>query len=200
MMGFKKTFVTIAAFLTFIFILADCGGSPDTPPAASGPTNTVYLKNNIHAHEKPGRGGVVYWASYANYIGREAGHFIVPVNTPVAIGQWRRGFTVTDISTGRVIYFEFNSRHMRMGVDEYLQLITSPTKVSLSGLSKKDLKGIRDGMAYKYMSKKGVRMALGYPAVHQTPSLKDLSWTYWKNSRVMIVVDFFGDGAVRRIR
>jgi hypothetical protein len=199
MMGFKKTWGTIAAFFSVLFILTCCGGSPDRP-AASPPASTVYLKNNIHAHEKPARGGVVYWASYANYIGREAGHFIVPVNTQVAVGPWRRGFTLTDTSTNRVIYFEFNSRNMKMSLDEYLQLITSPTKVSLSGLSKKDLKGIRDGMAYKYMSKRGVRMALGYPAVHQTPSLKDLSWTYWKNSRTMIVVDFFGDGAVRRIR
>ena len=199
MMGFKRIFVTFSAFFALLFFLTGCGGSPDRP-VPSAVTSTVYLKNNIHAHEKPGRSGVVYWASYANYIGREAGHFIVPVNTEVVIGQWRRGFTITDPSSGRVIYFEFNSRHMRMGVDEYLQLITSPTKVSLSGLSKKDLKGIRDGMAYKYMSKRGVQMALGYPAVHQTPSLRDLSWTYWKNRRVMIVVDFFGDGAVRRIR
>jgi hypothetical protein len=199
MMRFKKTFATIPVFFTLLFILSGCGGSPERP-AVSGSTSTVYLKNNIHAHEKPGRGGVVYWASYANYIGQEAGHFIVPVNTEVIIGQWRRGFTITDPSNGSVIYFEFNSRHMRMSSDEYLQLITSPTEVSLSGLSKKDLKGIQDGMAYKNMSKRGVRMALGYPAVHQTPSLKDLSWTYWKNSRTMIVVDFFGDGAVRRLR
>jgi len=200
MMGFKRTFLAITAILTLLFLFFGCGGSPERPPESAPPASTVYLKNNIHAHEKAGAGGVVYWASYANYIGREEGHFIVPVNTQVAIGPWRRGFTMTDPSTGRVIYFEFNSRNMRMSLDEYLQLITSPTEISLSGLSKKDLQGIGEGMAYKYMSKKGVRMALGYPAVHKTPSLNDLSWTYWKNSRVMIVVDFFGDGAVRRIR
>ncbi|MCP4669074.1 MAG: hypothetical protein GY849_22280 [Deltaproteobacteria bacterium] len=199
-MGFKKTYVIIPAFFTLIFILSACGGS-SARSDESGSTGAVYLKNNIHAHEKPGRAGaVVYWASYANYIGRDAGHFIVPVNTRVVIGPWKRGFSMTDQAEGRVIYFEFNSRNMRMSADEYLQLITSPTEVSLSGLSEIDLKGIQDGRAYKNMSKRGVRMALGYPAVHQTPSLKDLSWTYWKNSRTMIIVDFFGDGAVRRLR
>ncbi len=199
-MRFKKAFVLIAAFFPLLYFFPGCGGS-SARPVESGSTDTVYLKNNIHVQEKPGRGGsVVYLASYVNYIGREAGHFVVPVNTRVVVGPWRRGFTITDPADGRVIYFEFNSRHMRMSVDEYLQLITAPGEVSLSGLSKRDLKGVRDGRAYKNMSKKGVRIALGYPAVHQTPSLKDLSWTYWKTSRAMIVVDFFGDGSVRRIR
>ena len=198
-MRFRKSWEVVFACFTLLVILSGCGGrSAHTAETAS--SSNLYLKNNIHAQERPGRGGVVYVASYANYIDPGPGHFIVPVNSQVVIGQWRRGFTITTPADGKVIYFEYNSRNMRMGVDEYLQLITSPTEVSLSGLSQKDLKGIKDGKAYRGMTKKGVMMALGYPAVHQTPSLKELSWTYWKNSRTMIIVDFFGDGTVRRTR
>lgn len=199
-MRFRKSCEVFLAFFTLLFILSGCGGrsAPTVEPALS---SNLYLKNNIHVQERPGRGGgVLYMASYANYIDPGPGHFIVPVNTEVVIGEWRRGFTITTPAEGKVIYFEYNSRNMRMGVDEYLQLITSPTKVSLDGLSQKDLKGIKDGKAYRGMTKRGVRMALGYPAVHKTPSLKELSWTYWKNRWTVIVVDFFGDGTVRRTR
>jgi len=50
------------------------------------------------------------------------------------------------------------------------------------------------------MTKEGVRIALGYPAVHKTPSLDGNSWTYWKNRFATTVVEFGNDGKVISIR
>ena len=153
----------------------------------------VYLQNNIHYQMGPKDSK----ASYANWTDPGAGHGILPVNSAIMISRWRRGFLITDADDGMEIFFEFHKRNMDMSVDEYLELITSPSKVSLSGLSEKDKKGIQDGKAYHGMTKKGVRMALGYPAVHRTPSLDSNTWIYWTNRFRAISVEFDNQGRVQ---
>jgi hypothetical protein len=63
-----------------------------------------------------------------------------------------------------------------------------------------DRKGISNGKADKGMSKKGVQMALGYPASHRTPSLKDNVWTYWQDRYRTKVIVFNTKGKVVEIR
>jgi hypothetical protein len=50
------------------------------------------------------------------------------------------------------------------------------------------------------MSRKGVMVALGYPAAHRTPSLDSNSWTYWTNRFKTIVVEFDAKGLVAEVR
>lgn len=170
---------------------------------ASSPVR--YLKNNIHVQKQYDRkGNPVYKASYANYTNPGAGHMIIPVNTQVQIGESRtirgRELLIVDQTDGKEIHFAYNIRHMGMSMAEYADLISSPTPVSTEGLSAKDRQGIRDGKAYPGMTKDGVRIALGYPAPHRTPSLNDNNWTYWQNRFGSMVVEFGPDGTVRRIR
>ena len=87
-----------------------------------------------------------------------------------------------------------------MSVDQYIDLIISPTKVSLKSTSEKDRKGIRDGKAYIGMTKKGVMTALGYPAAHRTSSLDNNTWVYWKNRFSTMVVEFDGNGKVKQVQ
>ena len=89
---------------------------------------------------------------------------------------------------------------MGIRMAEYIDIISSPKKVSLKGLSKLDRKGISNGKVYKGMSKKGVQMAFGYPASHRTPSLKDNTWTYWKDRHRTTVIVFDSKGKVVSIR
>jgi len=77
--------------------------------------------------------------------------------------------------------------------------ITGPSKVSLQSLSPIDKKGVSEGKAYVGMTKDGVRMALGYPALHRTPSLKSNTWTYWKNRFATGGVEFDASGRVKAV-
>lgn len=166
---------------------------------------TRYLKNNIHYQERPGRGGKIECkASYANWTDPGEGHKILPVNTGVEINVsrgWRgRKLTITKLADGKLIHFEYNERNMGIPMAEYINIISSPKKVSLKGLSNLDRKGISNGKAYKGMSKKGIQMAFGYPASHRTPSLKDNTWTFWKDRYRTTVIVFNSAGKVVEIR
>ncbi|OGP59485.1 MAG: hypothetical protein A2V65_09550 [Deltaproteobacteria bacterium RBG_13_49_15] len=157
----------------------------------------IYLKNNIHAQQ--GRRDIK--ASFANWTNPGAGHTIIPVNTAVIVDSspstFRRSvfsFTVQD--SKKTVIMEYNEKLMGMSVDDYLKLITSPNPVALEKLSAADQKGIKDGKASIGMTKDGVRMALGYPAVHMTPTLEDNKWTYWTNRFKSVVVEFDSSGKV----
>jgi len=84
----------------------------------------------------------------------------MPVNTPVKFGKYRRGLTIESMTDGRKVYFEYSAGNMRMRADQYIELIASPQKTDLNGLSEIDQKVVQDGKAYIGMSKEGVRMAM----------------------------------------
>jgi len=180
----KSTLIVLAASALLLFGLLGCASM------SSGPIegySSVYLHTNIHGYTR----GTESFASYANYVQPDTGHFFVPVNTVVSIGKWRGGFTMTRQDNGQLVYFEYRSGNMGgMSVKEYLDLITGPQPISLKGLSATDLKGIKEGRVLKGMTKKGVEIAWGYPAKHRTPSLEDNVWTYWRNRWVTKAVTF----------
>jgi hypothetical protein len=199
-MRIKMTLMALIAILALFVGLLGCAGMGGDPTPYEGYTS-VYLQNNVRGYTKAARGGKTeYIASYANYVQPDTGHFFVPLNTPVSVGKWRGGFTLTRLDNGQLIYFEYRSGNMGgMSVEEYLNLITAPQKVSLKGLSATDRKGIKEGRVLTGMTKKGVRMAWGYPARHRTPSLEDNVWTYWRNRWVMQAVTF-NNGKVTQVR
>jgi hypothetical protein len=139
-------------------------------------------------------------ASYANWTDPGAGHIIIPVKSQVKFAAFRRGITVTNLSDNRVIYFEYNASYMGMSENEYIDLISSPNSLNLFNFSEIDQKGIKEGKVYSEMTKDGVRIALGYPATHRTPSLQSDSWIYWKNRFNTMAVEFDESGKVKNIR
>ena len=174
-------------------------------------SETLYLKNNIHAQQ----GGRDCKASYANWTEPGDGHFILPVNTPIRIAELKglqkkikgsRGFPIIVLDESvpesrREIFFEFHSGNMGgMNSSDYINLIAGEQKTSLGHLSQIDRKGIKEGKAYKGMTKDGIRIALGYPAKHRTPSLEDNTWIYWRNRFRTMAVEFGADGKVTLIR
>ncbi|RTZ99267.1 MAG: hypothetical protein DSY90_01600 [Deltaproteobacteria bacterium] len=183
----KKVFLSIAA-LAFAMVFSSATGFCG---------NVRYLSNNIHT-QRSNRGELK--ASYANWINPGAGHQIIPVNTPVTVERWRRGFALITQDKGQKIYFEYNRRNMDFTIPEYIDLITAKTQTRLSGLSKVDRKGIKVGKALRGMTKTGVKIALGYPATHQTPSLEENIWIYWKDRWRRSAVTFNEKGKVISVR
>jgi len=172
------------------------GGSQDA--ARSDPSRpAIYLQSNVHGWQK---GGGKCRASYANWTDPGPGHFVVPVNTPVRIGRWDRGFLLIEANTGKRICYEFNKANMRMSVRDYLSILTGPDEVAVEMLSELDQKGVREGKVFPGMSKQGVHLAFGYPSAHQTPSLDGNRWVYWTNRFKMIVVKFDLEGIVISVK
>jgi hypothetical protein len=159
--------------------------------------NVKYLKNNIHTQVHRVE---EYRASYANWTDPGKNHIIIPVNTPVTIGNFRRGFTLITQDSLKTIYFEYDESRMRMNEDQYIGLITSSQPVKIDDLSEVDRKGIKDGKVYEGMTKDGVRIALGYPAAHQTPSLNENTWVYWTNRFKSFKIEFDASGKVTKVQ
>lgn len=188
-MHWKKTVFSTAVLTLVVFCVFNA--------PVWGAEGVVYLKNNIHAQQ----GNRDIKASFANWTDPGAGHIIIPVNTAVIVDSspstFRRSvFSFTVHDSKKTVMMEYNEKMMGMSIDDYLKLITSPDPVVLDKLSAADQKGIKDGKASIGMTKDGVRMALGYPAVHMTPTLEDNKWTYWTNRFKSVVVEFDSSGKV----
>ncbi|MCF8045880.1 MAG: hypothetical protein K9J83_08455 [Desulfarculaceae bacterium] len=194
----KKRFIAALAFLLLcLFAAAGCRtGSPvaakPDKPLVSG---TVHTKYNIHIQHK----GDKALASYANWVGPFPGHDVIEPDTKVVASRWRSGFRLDCVEKGLTVLFEFDPARMNMSASEYVKKITSGEPVSYDHLSGVDQKGIRNGEAYRGMSKKGVMAALGYPAAHRTPSPDSDTWTYWTNRFNTIAVHFDDSGKVREV-
>ena len=199
-MQLKKSALYLLSILLVLSLLVPAGHAGSKKEDTGQPA--VYLKSNIHGTERTSSGKRTVRASYANFIGEYNNHAIIPVNTPVVITKVKNnGIYMTSAVDGTQITFEYNEKNMAgVSAEEYVGYITAPQKTSLQSLSPIDQKGIRDGKAYVGMSKNAVRIALGYPALHRTPSLKENAWTYWKNRFATGVVEFDDAGRVKAVR
>jgi hypothetical protein len=200
-MNNKKLVAAILLLSALFFGLLSCGGGSrnvSSTPQEPSKTTQLYLKNNIHAQIEDNK---TYRANYENWTNPGSGHTIFPVNTIVDIEYGRMGFYIIEKKTGKKIDYEYNDRGMNnMSMEEYVKLITSAEPVSLKNLSEVDRKGIADGKAYVGMSKDGVRIALGYPAVNRTPSLAGNTWVYAKNRWTSTDITFDARGRVKGVK
>lgn len=157
-----------------------------------GAAQTRYLKYNIVGYQE-NRGGDIL-SSYAAWIYPKKNRIVIPVNTAVTQGRWKYGFMLTKNVDKRRILFKYNLGRMRIPVQDYINMITSPTQVSLKHFSKRDMQGIRKAKPFLGMTKEGVLTALGYPATHRTPSLEATTWYYWKNRFATMGLVFDANG------
>jgi hypothetical protein len=194
-MNYGKLLVSVLVVSAFCFAFTGCGGVTRYI-VAGNETKPLYLQNNIHVQEKEGH----YIGSYANWTEPASGHIVIPVNSVVDVEYGRTRFYIIEKSTGRKLVMEYNEDKMQMGIDQYLKYIVSPSPVGLETFSEVDRKGIAGGKAYMGMSKNGVRIALGYPARHRTPSLDSNAWVYWRGRFGTLTIYFDNTEKVEGIR
>lgn len=199
-----KRFYILAITLVLAFVMSACiksSGEPaetkTTEKKAAAPVTVKYNKYNIHTQYKS-KDNIT--AHFANWTGPFTGHRVVPPNTPIVVKDWYRGFIFERQDTGDQIKFSYSERQMDMDKETYINKLFSSKRVALKGLSSLDRKGVKKGVVLKGMSKKGVMTALGYPAAHKTPSLKENVWMYWKNRFGKRAVTFNSKGKVIKIK
>jgi len=133
----------------------------------------------------------------ANYIlpGR------IPVCTKVRLKKMNRKklvFTVPDTGT---TYTYLTHKSLTETFPEHLEKVFGkkcPTDTAK--LNAKDKKGVKQGRAMKGMTRTGVILALGYPPAHETPSLEDDRWKYWRNRFNTMAVHFNDKGLVSSVQ
>ena len=64
------------------------------------------------------------------------------------------------------------------------------------GLNEKEIKAIRRGDVIKGMSKEAVRISLGPPPGHKTPSFENDTWIYWESRFRKKIVRFDENGKI----
>jgi hypothetical protein len=189
----KNRIVFLSSLLVLFILISGCG----RPIKNVDPKQVLFLQNNIHTQEHTNTGE--YRASYANWTDPGKGHVIIPVNTLVTVDRFKSGFALILQSTQKSILFEVNEKNAGMSTEEYVRLIISPQAVELDRFSEIDRKGIQEGKAYVGMTKEGVRIALGYPARHKTPSLENNTWYFWTNRFRAFPVEFDENGMVKSV-
>jgi hypothetical protein len=157
----------------------------------------VYLKHNLHYRTR--RRGSYKVANIDHYLTAGNGIFL-PYNTKVSIGRDKEGFKLKIVKTGDVILVHAPKRYLGLTtLEEYLDLILSPEPMDYTDLPEIDKKGILSGQPREGMSKKGIMIALGYPAPAFTQSLEADIWHYW-NNRFSKCEVYFKDDIVERVR
>lgn len=189
-----KTFFSIfTIFACLAMLLAGCAAQHANMQNTSY-EKWLYTRYNVHYFSK----GPTMGASCVNYVG--SGMFL-PYNTRCLIGRWDQGFTLQPQDSNMIIYFEYSPRYMAgMPLGNYIDLIMSKTPVSYPDLSEMDMKGVQMGKAQTWMTKQGIKVALGYPAKHKTPTLVSDRWFYWKNRVVKMAITFDANDKVVEIR
>ena len=72
-------------------------------------------------------------------------------------------------------------------------------KSKLAELTKKERRRVLGAEIKRGMSKDAVRMAIGPPPPHKTPSLNSSTWTYWNGRVDTMSVKFDDDDKVQKI-
>lgn len=125
--------------------------------------------------------------------------FLIPVNSRVDILDTSGDeieFRV--VETGEVVMLANVERYTRMNIAEIYDRYFGDTLVDLNQFSDAEREAIEEGSVEPGMSKEAVLIARGYPPAHETPSLDNDQWRYWR-TRFDTVNVHFSDGEVESI-
>lgn len=125
---------------------------------------------------------------------------LIPVCTPMRIDRVsERNAIIVDLNTNQRYEYIFD-RHMRETVQQHLDLYFGGQcpQSFIQNLSPIDQQGIREGRVYPGMTKQGVVIAIGYPPSHETPTLDQDVWKYWRSRWSTFTVNF-ANGVVANV-
>jgi hypothetical protein len=175
----------IALAVGLVLAVAFAGGE------ASADSADRYLQTNLHydAHTTE--------ISSLHYL--RGG--MIPRCTRVTLGPLEKDHaTVVVASSGTRYVYQF-SKHTPKPWDAHLDRLFGRTcdQGAVKRLSAVDQKGVKQGQALAGMTKEGVKLALGIPPEHATPSMDADVWTYWTSRFNKLTVTFRG-GKVVEVR
>jgi hypothetical protein len=120
---------------------------------------------------------------------------MIPLGTPVRIQEVRGDSIKFEASGHRPITLVLKYGKGAKSIDQYLDEMfpLQNPRTRLAKMKPKTQKAIESGMVEEGMTREQVKMSMGVPAAHRTPSLDAPQWYYWQNRWHQIVVSFEGD-------
>lgn len=163
-----------------LLLLAGCVG-PVVPDPRTGETR--YLCCNLH-YEKPKITDVNYQVGT-----------LIPFGTRVTITSVRRNAVEFQPEGFPAITMVLKYGDKQITVDQMIDqwFVTQDPRRLLKKVPAKRVKLIEQGIVDTGMSKTEVKIALGIPPAHRTPTLESSQWVYWQNRWVQWIVYFDGD-------
>ena len=119
---------------------------------------------------------------------------LIPVGTVVKVLEKSNRFYKC-ISDDGVEFTWVPAKQIRMPIDKAFALFVSNVdpRPRLNKLSASDQALVKKATVEKGMSKEAVKLSIGLPPSHKTPSLDSDTWLYWKTKFATFKVIFNGD-------
>jgi len=123
---------------------------------------------------------------------------MIPLGTPVRILAVRKDRIEFEATGHRPITLVLKYGKNAKSIDQYLDEMfpTQNPRVRLAKMKPKTQQLIEQGGVENGMTKEQVKMSLGVPPAHRTPSLDASQWHYWQNRWHQFIVFFDGDKVV----
>lgn len=179
---YKKTFTIIV--LPMLLFLGACSKQikPNELPAGLQIGQTYYTQFSLFQEENNFR-----TTNYRRGI-------LIPINTPVSLVSIENDkANLKLLESGQPLSIENVPKYTKDDMPTAFLKIAGPNKVDLGRFTKAEQESILAGKVKKDMSKKAVLAAIGYPPLHETPSLDGNDWTYWSARFNKFIVRFKND-------
>ena len=129
--------------------------------------------------------------------------YLIPICTEVEIKKIsKKKMIFVDKSSGIEYQYLWHKKATPSGLNANIEkhFGTECPQDEISGLSKVDQDGIKNGQPAMGMTRRGIILAMGYPPEHVTPNTDMGLWMYWRNKFARRSVRFDADGKVDEIR
>jgi hypothetical protein len=118
----------------------------------------------------------------------------IPVNTQVKLLEMKeKTIDIELVNSGQKITVKNIPKHTGDDIKQAFNKLFALQKVSMSQFNSLETKNIEAGTVAVGMSKKAVKVAIGYPPITRTSSLAADSWVYWRNRFNTFIVNFKND-------
>lgn len=173
------TLKRLSAFMALIVVLAACAGAGPLQEHRGSMVYTqtsLWIDNNRHMT--------------TNY----SSGYLIPINSRVEIQESNRGAIVIHVpDLDRRVRIENAANHTGEDIVGIYERYFGNRPVDLSRFDSNTRNAIEGGRVEEGMTRDAVLLARGYPPSHQTPSLDQNVWTYWRNRFARQTVTFSGD-------
>lgn len=121
---------------------------------------------------------------------------MIPVNTQVKLLEMNEKTISIEVNAGHKLTVKNIAKHTGDNTQQAFNKLFAKQKINLGQFNKLEKEHIDAGTVAVGMSKKAVKVAIGYPPSTRTMNLDANSWVYWRHRYNTFSVNFKNDKVV----